>query len=185
VASVLGFVMFLVNSVLLGVVSRRLLGVPVGWPRTVLVSAVVLTSGSTVLSAVSQDLGLLSSNGQILRDDESIVALVLALMLGWTIALGLAVLVVLETLVPTGSLGSPVAAVRGLRARRRRTSRYAAILGIAVRNGLGRFLGRGSRLDGERRRPHGGPVVASGDDRGWRHVREAGPDAGQPPRSRR
>ena len=147
-ASVLGFVMFLVNSALLGVVSRRLLGVPVGWPRTVLVSAVILTSGSTVLSALSQELGLLSSNGQILRDDESIVALVLALMLGWTIALGLAVLVVLETLVPTGSLGSPVAAVRGLRARRRRTSRYAAILGIAVRNGLGRFLGRGSRLDG-------------------------------------
>lgn len=72
------------------------------------------------------------------------------------IALGLGVLVILEALLPTGSLPGPLALLRDLPARRRRARRYARIVAIGVRHGLGGFLrGRARYQPGE-----DGPRVA-------------------------
>ena len=155
------------NTLLLGAVSRRLLGVPVGWPRTILVSGVVLVSGGAPAREISQNLGLTTADGQLVEGNELVVAAVMFLLLMWLIAVGLAMLVILEAIVPTGSLPGPFALVRGLPARRRRTARYAAVVGVAVRHGLGGFLGRGARR-------------GLGDDapRVARALREAFTDAG-------
>ena len=72
--------------------------------------------------------------------------LVIALSLAWVMAFGLAVLVILEAIVPTGTLPSPVTWLRGLGARRRRGRRYAQIIAVAVRHGLGGYLRGRSRI---------------------------------------
>src|SRR5690606_17324904 len=62
--------------------------------------------------------------------------------------LSLCVLLVLELLVPTGTLPTPWRAVRRLRQGRRETRRYAQVVAIAVRHGLGGAFGRTRRADG-------------------------------------
>lgn len=155
------------NTLLLGAVSRRLLGVPVGWPRTILVSAVLLGSAGAPLQEMARRMDLVTAEGELVPGNELVVGSVLFLMVLWVIAAGLAVLVILEALVPTGSLPSPVAVVRSLPARRRRTSRYAAVVAVAVRHGLGQFLGRGAR-----------PALGDDAPRVARALREAFTDAG-------
>ena len=62
--------------------------------------------------------------------------------MAWSFLLGIALLVLLELVIPTGSVGTPVGWVRGLREQNRRTRRYVEVLGIAARHGLGGFLRR-------------------------------------------
>lgn len=147
VFTVVGFV---VNTAFLFVVTRRLLGVPVGWFRT-LVVAVLVTGGMTgFLQMASVRLGVATAEGQIEPSADAVVAgLVLTLLAAWGVALGIGVLVLLEALAPTGSLPSPFALVRDLPARRRRSRRYGQVVGIAVRHGLGGFLRAGSRIPEE------------------------------------
>ncbi|HWM74697.1 MAG TPA: AarF/UbiB family protein [Nocardioides sp.] len=161
------FVWFVLNTLLLGAVSRRLLGVPVGWPRTIVVSAIVLVTGGAPAQEISRNLGLINENDQVVEGNELVVGAVTLVVLLWIIAAGLAILVILEAIVPTGSLPGPLTLVRGLPARRRRAARYAAVVGVAVRHGLGGFLGRGARR-------------GLGDDapRVARALREAFTDAG-------
>lgn len=133
----------LANAVLLGFISRRLLGVPVGWPRTIAVSLLVSQVGASGINALSRVIGL--------RPDDPAPAgfaqgLVIVLASAWAVALGLALLVVLEAIVPTGSLPNPVTWLRQWPARRRRARRYVQVIGIATRHGLGGFLRGRSRL---------------------------------------
>jgi ubiquinone biosynthesis protein len=160
-------VWYVLNTLLLGAVSRRLLGVPVGWPRTIVVSTVVMVGGGAPAREISRNLGLVTDGGHVVEGNELVVGAVTFVMLLWMIAVGLAMLVILEAIAPTGSLPGPLALVRGLPARRRRTARYAAVVGVAVRHGLGGFLGRGARR-------------GLGDDapRVARALREAFADAG-------
>ena len=161
------FVWFVLNTLLLGAVSRRLLGVPVGWPRTIVVSAILLVTGGAPAQEISRNLGFVTEDGRVVEGNELVVGAVTFVVLLWIIAAGLAILVVLEAIVPTGSLPGPLTLVRGLPARRRRAARYAAVIGVAVRHGLGGFLGRGARR-------------GLGDDapRVARALREAFTDAG-------
>jgi ubiquinone biosynthesis protein len=158
---------FVINTLLLGAVSRRLLGVPVGWPRTILVSAIVMFTGGAPAREISDHLGFIDADGRFVEGHEMVIGAVTLLMLLWVIAAGLAVLVILEAIAPTGSITGPLALVRGLPARRRRAARYAAVVAVAVRHGLGGFLGRGARR-------------GLGDDapRVARALREAFTDAG-------
>ena len=161
------FLWFVLNTLLLGAVTRRLLGVPVGWPRTIVVSAILLVAGGAPAREISRNLGFLTEDGQVVEGNELVVGAVTFVVLLWIIAAGLAMLVILEAIVPTGSLPGPLTLVRGLPARRRRAARYAAVVGVAVRHGLGGFLGRGARR-------------GLGDDapRVARALREAFTDAG-------
>ncbi|MDF2442422.1 MAG: ubiquinone biosynthesis protein, partial [Subtercola sp.] len=64
----------------------------------------------------------------------------------WIFALGVAVLVALEVLLPTRPMANPIDVVRGALAQRRRTGRYLQILEIASRHGAGFiFSGRARR----------------------------------------
>lgn len=133
----------LANAVLLGFVSRRLLGVPVGWPRTILVSLVVGQLGASGINALSRVIGLHPGPGDQVGFAQGLVVL---LATCWMVALGLAALVVLEAIVPTGSLPNPVTWLRQWPSRRRRARRYVQVVGIATRHGLGGFLRGRSRL---------------------------------------
>lgn len=132
------------NAILLGVISRRLLGVPVGWPRTLLVGVLASTGGEAAIRALGRTMHLPGSEGS--GEVGFATGLIVVLTAAWTVALGLAVLVVLEALAPTGSLPNPLVWLRTLPARRRRARRYTQIVGIAVRHGLGGFLRGRSRL---------------------------------------
>ena len=139
------------NTLLLGLLTRRLLGVPVGWTRTILVSLAVFSGVSVVLDAVGRGLGVLDSAGAVRTDmsqtDIGVTVAVTALVVAWSVALGLGVLVILEALVPTGSLSSLPRLLRDLPARRRRSRRYTRIVALAVRHGLGGFLSSRARAD--------------------------------------
>ncbi|MCK0112895.1 AarF/UbiB family protein [Ornithinimicrobium sp. F0845] len=143
IASVVGY------TLLLGLVSWRLLGVPVGWIRTFLVSLVLATGGGAVMRPVAEALGVVvDQDGAVLEpSNQGLAAAVLLLIYAWGIALGLGVLVILEALVPTGTVPSLTRFLRDLPARRRRSKRYARIVALAVRHGLGGFLSSRARTD--------------------------------------
>lgn len=131
-----------INVGLVAVVARRLLGVPVGWPRTLLVSLAM--SGAAG--------GLLNWTGRVLNLDlrapgDQVIAagLIFTLVVGWVIAAEVGILAVLEAFVPTGSLPGPLAFIRSLPARRRRGARYTKIVAIAASHGLGAYLRPTSR----------------------------------------
>lgn len=137
----------LINAVLLGLVSRRLLGVPVGWVRTLILSIVVATGGMKLMSDVGSHLGVLTADNEVIPGHEALAVATLTLILAWGIALGLGVLVILEALVPTGTVPRLTRFLRDLPARRRRARRYSRIVALTVRHGLGGFLSSRSRSD--------------------------------------
>lgn len=135
------------NTFLLGLVTRRLLGVPVGWTRTLIVSLAVTYGGGAVLQSLARSMEILGPNDEIVQDNAGLAVGVLLLLVAWGIALGLGVLVILEALVPTGSLPSLTRLLRDLPARRRRSRRYTRIVALAVRHGLGGFLSARAHAD--------------------------------------
>jgi ubiquinone biosynthesis protein len=145
----------LINALILGFVSRRLLGVPVGWPRTILVSLLVAWIFDGIVQLIIHipgvDLAIEYRGPEISAEVNTLQALLLlALGLAWAIAFGLALLVILEAIVPTGSLPRIVPWLRGIPARWRRSRRYAQIIAIATKHGLGGYLrGRANVPAGE------------------------------------
>lgn len=127
----------LLNALLLAVVARRLLGVPVGWPRSLLLSLMANSAAGPLLNWTLDRLGAESVAS---AEDRAATVLLVALFVAWLVAVEVGILAILEALVPTGSLPGPVEWVRTLPARWRRTRRYATIVRIAARHGLGGFL---------------------------------------------
>ena len=117
---------------------RRLVGVRISALRMVLAALLALAIARRVLLATVGPAGAVDGGSAFLL-------LVLAACAGGLAAM--AVVVVAEVLVPERSVPGPVELWRDWRGRRERTRRYAQILRIAVRHGLGRFL-RGRRLRG-------------------------------------
>ncbi|WP_068398649.1 ABC1 kinase family protein [Kribbia dieselivorans] len=143
---------FVVNTALLYAMTRRLIGIPVGWFRT-LVVAIILTSGmSRFLILTSEGLGLPTQADALSGRDGIVVGLVFVLITAWGVALGVGALVLLEAVLPTGAVPSLLDVVRDLPARRRRSVRYGQFTAIAVRHGLGGFLRAGSRPPDESER---------------------------------
>jgi len=121
-----------------GAVIRRLLGVRVGFVRTMLAGLVALVVAQPLAVAMVPDgseapLGTVVMAGALAVCGASVVA-----MVG---------LVIAEVIVPDGSLPGPVELWRSWRSRLARTRRYTQVLRIALRHGLGRFL-RGQRHGG-------------------------------------
>ncbi len=124
---VLGLVTWLVART-----SRRVLGIQVSTLRALLVSLIVwqgLVSVVTWLIDVDQFVVAAPANV------VTLVVVGLATMLG-AFALGLLVLMVLEVVVPTGSLPPLRVLLTGWRGRFRRTRRYLRIMLILTRHGL-------------------------------------------------
>lgn len=139
----LGLVFSVVAAAAVAFVGRRVLGVPVGWPRSILVGLLVLSGLNVVLPRIGDRIGLRADP----VDESTVIAggLVFLLVLGWLFFLGIALLVALELVIPTGSVPTPWQVWRDLRRRHRRTRRYLQVLAIAARHGLGGFVGRSSR----------------------------------------
>ncbi len=151
----------LIALLLFALFVRRVIGVRLGLPRTLLAAAVGITLGPALVTGMmpvpdpaSDTLDLLLYTALL-----SVVTLVVAMF----------ALAAIEMLVPNGSLPGPVSTVRGLRGRARRTRRYLRILRVLAQHGLARFL-RGGRHRG----------VATPEDRRAlaRSVRRAMEDAG-------
>jgi ubiquinone biosynthesis protein len=133
-----GFISLVLTAAAVAFVTRRVLGVPVGWIRSVVV-------GMIMISAVGATLPYLGARFGMTRELTSVPSPVAAgaliiLVCFWAFFIGTATLVVLELIVPTGSLPTPLQLVRGGRERWRRTRRYLRMMFILTRHGLGRFL---------------------------------------------
>lgn len=125
---------FLVQTWFLASVSRRLLGVPVGWPRSILVAFVLTLFFSAAVRLFLGAAGL-DSPESVSRDPAAAV-LVAGLSALWTFALGVAVLMACEIMVPTGTLPNPFSWLRSARTHSRQAGRYTEVVRIASRHGL-------------------------------------------------
>lgn len=134
----------IVMVLLLAATARRVLGVPVGWIRSILMTVFVVSLGSWGLTEGFQQLGVLEADGS-LTVHPGVVLVIVVLAWAWSFVIGLGLLLVLELLVPTGSIPTPWRAVVELRRGSKDLWRYTQIMGIMIRHGLGGFFGRGAR----------------------------------------
>jgi ubiquinone biosynthesis protein len=125
-------------------VARRLLGIRFGLIRLLLAGLIALALSGPISRAIASG---------VANDDNSIAPLwFLILAAACSLLVAMLFLVIAEALVPTGRF-TPIAWLRGLRARLGRTRRYLQILAIAVRHGLGPYLrGRSPSAPGSRAR---------------------------------
>ncbi|QIS03528.1 phosphotransferase [Nocardia brasiliensis] len=150
-------------------VARRVIGTPVGWPRTMLLSAVFPVAGSAAATALARRLGLVDDAGQIAAPWGA--ATVVVLLWAWIFVLLLAVLYVAEIIVPSGSVPGPLALVRRWRRSRQEAIRYRQLLGVLLRHGLGGFLLRGSRAHPDRTSAAAADLRGALDDAGVTFVK--------------
>ncbi|MGC3022175.1 ABC1 kinase family protein [Brevibacterium sp. FAM 24630] len=136
--SLAALVFLFLQSWFAATVVRRVVGVPTGWPRTLAVGLVM----SAVVAVTVQYLYRAGTGQNVSGLDVSpgVAMLFMVLALGWIFALGVGALVMLEAAFPTGSLPGPQSLFFGWKSRRRRARRYAQVVSIAVRHGLGSQL---------------------------------------------
>ncbi len=135
---VAGFISLVGTAAAVAFVTRRVLGVPVGWIRSVVVGMIMITAATSALPSLGARFGVTEDMASVSSPLAAAAGLILVCF--WAFFLGSATLVVLELIVPTGSLPTPLQLIRGGRERARRTRRYLRILFILTRHGLGRFL---------------------------------------------
>lgn len=128
------------NTLILTWFVRRLIGVPVGWPRTALLSLFFAVGMSPVVALYSQMTAIDYTDG--LKSPDVPTVLLLLLLVGWLISIEAAILTFLEAIIPTGEIPDPMTAVRIIAARRRRFGRYLVVMGIVLRHGLLGYFGR-------------------------------------------
>ena len=131
-ADVLIVVLGVISAVLVGFASRRILDTPVGWPRSIVVGALVFVSGLPFGFWVARQTGV--DSGQV---SAVITIAVVVLSVAWVFAAGVGVLVALELVWPTASLRNPITEIQAWLRQRKRTRRYLEILTIASRRGVG------------------------------------------------
>ncbi len=126
--------LWVATVVVFAAVARRVLDVPLGAVRAALSALLAVGVGL----AVSDPLVAVGSGVA-----EG------SLQVGISLVAALTFLVVAEVLVPTGSWPSPLEWRRSVRRRSGRSRRYARILAIAVKHGLGPYLRFGSQSPAE------------------------------------
>ncbi|WP_217428251.1 ABC1 kinase family protein [Microlunatus speluncae] len=138
VIQLLGMATLIAMAFLVAYIARRVLGVPIGWPRSILVGLIMIASLGTTLPWIAFQSGLVEP----IEDNRIPVGLLLIfiLVLAWGFFLAIAVLVVAELIIPTGTIPTPWRVLRSTRERFRRFRRYVQVVAIAVRHGLGGFL---------------------------------------------
>jgi len=134
-ADIVTVILAVLTAVLVGFAARRIFETPVGWPRSLIVGLLVFVAGIPFASWAVDQTGLVQSGRSLSVSAAVLVLAVLLISLAWAFAIGLAVLVALEIIVPTRRLSNPVDVLRAAIKQRRRTRRYARILSIASRRG--------------------------------------------------
>ena len=136
--SIAGLLFLALQSWLAATVVRRVVGVPIGWPRSIAIGFVMSAAMGLTVQYLFRAGTDQNPNGLNVVPTVALLFLVLALC--WIFALGVAALVFFEAAFPTGSLPSFSQIFTGWKARRRRTRRYGDVISIAVRHGLGSRL---------------------------------------------
>jgi len=127
---------------------RRLLDADISWPRALITALVVVVACApgAFWSLAAADVYI---DGQMVVDGP-IAALFIAVTLGWIFALVVVVVLTLEFLWPSRRFGNPIVVVREALRRRDRARRYAQIVAIGSRHGIGFYeswrRGRGEDL---------------------------------------
>jgi ubiquinone biosynthesis protein len=126
----------------LAVGAQRLLGARFGRFRILVAVVAGFTLSSPLMVPVLMPFATLGPD-----ENPGVGAVWVMFLIGMcALLIPMALLVVAEVLVPSGSIPGPVEFVRGLRGRLSRGRRYSQITRIAVRHGLGPYLrGRGAR----------------------------------------
>jgi ubiquinone biosynthesis protein len=119
---------------------RRLLGLRLGLLRTTVAGVIAFLVASPIITALA---------GNSVKKRSGILPGLWFVILGVAIALliGMTILVVAETFVPSGTLPGPAYLARSLRKRVGRTKRYSQIGRILVRRGLLAYLRGGRRTE--------------------------------------
>jgi ubiquinone biosynthesis protein len=148
--TVIGWVItLLVNVALAGAMAavvRRLLGAQVGWPRSIVVSYVALAAFIPVTVWLAREVGFLDGQDQLKIPVLLLVGL-LVLAFAWALVLCTAVVVILEALMPTGSIPSVLSWPRLAAKAWRRMVRYRRLAWIVMRSGLSGALQQGPRSE--------------------------------------
>src|SRR5690242_331334 len=105
VLGVIGAVFWVVFVLLLAGLARRILGVPVGWTRAVVFGLVLVGTASPILVFTAERAGLVVG-GRIVGNPAA-AALIGFLTVAWVFTVGLAILVIFEAIVPTGTVPGP------------------------------------------------------------------------------
>lgn len=140
-----GVIASVLTAALMAAVVRRLLGTQVGWPRAIIVSGVALFAFGPLGLWVAQQTGLVREGSITVGLVEVLALAILAFC--WALVACTAVLVVLEALVPTGSIPSPLQWPRAVRDAARRGARYAHLSWIVASSGLSGVLAQGPRSE--------------------------------------
>ncbi|MBP2422135.1 ABC1 kinase family protein [Microbacterium imperiale] len=138
----IGAVVFAVAATWL---AKRALEARVGWVRGPLVSLVVFVVFAPLGVWVLRQAGIMRGSG-VLVDNPITIGFVL-LVLAWMFAIVLIVLIALELMWPARVPVGPIRAIRGALHRRRRAMRYARIVAIASRHGLGGMRSESARAE--------------------------------------
>lgn len=133
-------------AVVMAAVVRQLLGAQVGWPRSILVAYVALLAFTPVTYWVAKETGFIHGTDVIQVSVWVLVGL-LVLAFAWALVLCTCVVVILEALLPTGSIPSvllwPPLIAKGWR----RMVRYRRLGWIITRSGLSGVLQQGPRSE--------------------------------------
>lgn len=149
-ATILISISAVVSAVLVGFVSRRILGTAVGWPRSIVVGLLVFFLSIPSAQWTLRQTGLTDTTTPVAGAEAWLWIGLTALTLAWVFALGVAALVASEAIFPTRPLPNPVDLVRAALRQRKRTRRYLEILTIASRHGVGwLFHGGRSRVEAD------------------------------------
>lgn len=144
---------------------RLLLDVAVGWLRALLVSLVVFLVAWPVAEWSLTEADVVS-DGRVVVDDGIAIAF-LALTVGWMFVVVVVVMLTLEFLSPSRRMPNPLRVIRDAIRRRDRARRYAQILAIGSRHGLGFYESR--RRGGEDELPRA--LVSAMNDAGVTFVK--------------
>ncbi|MDD7961953.1 ABC1 kinase family protein [Microbacterium thalli] len=143
------WLLFAIGAVVFAVVAtwlaKRALEARVGWVRGPIVSLVVFVVFAPLGVWVLRQSGILRGS-RVLADNPITIGFVL-LVLAWMFAIVLILLITLELMWPARVPVGPIRAIRGALHRRRRAMRYARIVAIASRHGLGGVRSESARAE--------------------------------------
>ncbi|AKK10375.1 ABC1 kinase family protein [Corynebacterium uterequi] len=111
---------------------RKILGHPIGWARTIILSMVMVFTAPFIIDRLS--IGV-SSNA---AGNNIAPALVVTVIVLWVFGLGATLLTLLEIVLPSGRVANALSWVFGWRSYQRRARRFRQVLKIFIKNGLAR-----------------------------------------------
>jgi ubiquinone biosynthesis protein len=132
----------LIFPIALAFLARRMLGNSIGWPRSLLMAVGIEMSGFSLAEVTLRHAGAADEGAEV---SSGVIFLLIELSLAWAFALGVAGLVLLELIAPTGSVPAPATAIRRIGCSMRQCRRIVVIAFIASRHKLIRFTHRSRR----------------------------------------